>query len=259
MDNCNKYKIKLGELESNLAALEIKLERATVDQGDYMNKIDHYEEKIEFYKNRYEKCMKSKTPDQCTIYFYIISMNKNKIKENLGDRLFSLFREDCYSDIDISCWKPFAHEGNITSMLQEAMDKYRFEPIYLNGMIEDKNWIQIDENITSSIAVIDLFSLYEDNAKIAGKFDSSKAGVLLPICSKLHTDLIEFAENKHSDVFKLHNAKTRQFVSCDFYASNITNLRTFKENLIRILQNKFPIKNKSSYKTDARGLNTSLL
>lgn len=201
------------------------------------------------------KSVKALLPTQVKIFFYVVVSTKNKIEQHLGKDLFDLFEPNRYPDNDKWQWMPFWGQGCIRDLLKMPKQQYGFEPILLDGDDEiDDFWEMIDDHIEHSIAIIDLFSLYGSNQDIAKKFDTQKAGVVLPVCNRLDNKLKDTAE-QYRHYFKTLTAKTNRYISCDFFASDVSTLYSFNQNLIRILKNKFPIKNQSSYDTPVRRIN----
>lgn len=252
------YQNKIDECEIKISKLETQMERAGVDsKGDYQNKIDKENENIEFYKQKIEKCEKLKTPDQIRIFFYVIVSTKEKVKQHVGPEIFNHFDGDRYHDLDHAEWKPFQNQKPIKDLLLSIESDYGVKPIYLDGEIDNEHWINIDNEIDNTIAVIDLFSIDTTNQPIALKFDTQKAGVLVPLCRSLHDNLYTFAKSIE-DKFKVLKAVTNKPIPCELYASELSAVNSFNQQLLRIFNKKFPIKNQSSTPSAVRELKINL-
>lgn len=255
MLSCEEYHKESERCISELKELHKQMERAGIaNKGDYLNQIENKETDVKFYQRKYQECFNAKEPDQVGIYLYVLVSTKEKVQAFVGDELFKLFETDRYHEASQSEWRPYQGQPNIIELLQNVRVMYNFQPIFLDGEINEDCWVQIDDFIHDSVAIIDLFSLSGDNNTIAQKFDTNKAGVLLPVCTSLDRRLKEKADQCQG-CFKVLHARTKKIISCDFFSSDISTNNSFQQDIIRIFKHKFPIKNKSSYQSDVRGLN----
>lgn len=252
------YQNKINECEIKISKLETQMERAGVDTiGDYQNKILNEKEIIYYYKQELERCQKLKTPDQIRIFFYVVVSTKEKVQQHVGDAMFNHFDDDRYHHSDHAEWKPFKKQASIKDLLLSIESDYGVKPIYLDGDIDDEHWINIDNEIDNTIAIVDLFSIDTTNQPIAFKFDTRKAGVLAPLCRSLHDNLYTFAKSIE-DKFNVLKAAANQSIPCELYASELSAVHSFNLQLIRIFNNKFPVKNQSSTASAVRELKINL-
>lgn len=257
MLSIQEYESKIEILKTSLKELYEQMERAGIaSKGDYQNKIKIEVANLGFYQKELDKIKKAKTPDQINIQFYILVTTKSQVSNHLGEVLFNLFEEEHYHESDATLWKPYKAESSIDELLKDLTKRYNFTHKFIEtNTIDDEFWVQIDNEINQSIAIIDLFSLNDENKSIAQKFDTEKAGgVLLPLCTTLMQELKEFAV-RCQDCFRVVAAKRRKYIPCELFFADIGTVNRLQDDIMRILLKKFPIKNQSSHSTDVRGLN----
>lgn len=197
---------------------------------------------------------KASTPKEINIYCFVLVSTLDKIKHNLDDACHCHLESDRYHKTNCDQWKPFQNEDCIADILEEYKKSYPINISYLDGEVDDDLLLIIDDNLEQSIAIIDVFSLDEQNKQTATFFDSNNtAGLITPICRTLHKDLFAHAE-KMGCHFKKLNARVNKSLP-NLYIFDVGLLRSFKANLTNILSTKFPITNQSTTQSDVRGFN----
>lgn len=247
-------KNRLTQLKKDLKELFEKHDMLNeVERGPYKVKIREKEKDILDAENEIIKLEKSKPPKEIRIYFYIIVSLKDEIKKNMAEELYKHFDEDRYHETEHEKWKPFSKDNSIDILVSAICKQYPVNPIYLDGEIDPLHWVNLDNEVNNSVAIIDLFSLDNKNNLIALKFDTEKAGVLMPLCRSLDSKLYCFAQEKQSQ-FKAIKSKNLMSIPCDFFLSELSGTEIFYQQLLRVFKNKFPISNQSSDESDVRGI-----
>jgi len=227
-------------------------------EDEYQLKIDKLKkERHRLQAEIEEEKSKIKTPKETKIFFYVLVSTNEKVRAHTGDSCHCLFHSDCYHDVEYHQWKPFSDNPIIIELLQCVVDTYNVQPIYLDGEIDKDHWLNLDEHIDNSVAIIDLFSLDSINKHIAQKFDTKKAGVLMPLCRTLDKKLVAFA-HQIANEFKVLKAYRDKSVPCECYVSDIAGVGAFKQQLLRIFKEKFPIKNQVKTESPVRGINIGI-
>ncbi|MEY4904258.1 MAG: hypothetical protein RI894_1249 [Bacteroidota bacterium] len=253
------FKTLLIKCRTRMGKLMEQMERAGVgSKGDYQNEIDKELANIKFYEEQIAQLEKAQTPDQINILFYVIVSTKEAVKQNIGEACFDCLEHDRYHDTKAEGWKPFAKSEPILTILQRFQTKYPFNPQYLDGEISDNVHIEIDAAIENCIAIIDVLSINDTNKHTALKFDTRKAGLIMPFCQKLYQfPLInDFKDNVNLN-YKTLNASINQNVPCGLYFTDITGIQSFQQHLNFIFTTKFPIKNQSTEPSSVRALSMS--
>lgn len=236
-------------------AIENRKDAGVVTKGEYQLRIDNLKkERLKLLAEIEEEKSRFKTPKEIKIFFYVLVSTNEKVREHIGDVCHCLFHCDCYHDNKAEQWKPFADSPVMEELLRYATESYGIQPIYLDGDIEEIHWINFDKYIDESIAVIDLFSLDSKNKLIAYKFDTGRAGVLMPLCRSLKPELIDFAKGVAVE-FKALKSYLQNDIPCSCYAGDISSVDNFKQELLKILIQKFPIKNQTKTESRVRELN----
>lgn len=216
------------------------------------------EERDRLLEDIKEEKAKIKTPDEVHIFCYVLVSTKEKVRNNLkelGDVCACLFEEDDrYHDTDCRKWRPFKAEAYISNIVQELKKEYPFKVYYLDGDLQEGDWLQIDANLKETVAIIDLLSLNRQNRDIAIRLDKPQVQIVMPLCRKLPEKVCDFAQQKEKDTFKVADAYAEKLSYSDFYFSDLPGLSNFRKKLKLIFRRKFPIKNQSTAESSIRGL-----
>lgn len=250
-------KVQLEEVDKELKEnFEARRLAGVSNEGEYDIKINKLKrERNKLLQELEEEEKKYKTPEQLKIYFYVIVSTEEKVRQNIGDNFFSLFEKDRYHTTELNQWKPFSKALPIKDLLMSIEKSYNIKTNYLDGDINADQWIELNDEINNSIAIIDLFSISEENKAVAAKFDTDKAGVIFPVCRYLDHALYDIVDRKKGD-FKVLSAKVQKYIPCELYATGLSDVDSFIQHLLRIFKQKFPIKNQSTTDSLVRGLNT---
>lgn len=252
-------KERLEKVETELRYLHEDRGNASVDAvGGHTNRINQLEREHEQIEKDIKKLEKASTPEEVKIFFYVIVSNKQKVHDILGKECSCHLADDRYHDSDCNYWKPFKNSPHIEELLSNYKKKYPFTEVYLDGEILDEHRVNIDTYIGQSIAVVDLLSLDNNNKETALKFDTTKAGLLMPVCDTLHQELRELAKSMNLN-FKTLNAHINKDNPCTLYFSNVSGIQQFKQSLNNIFANRFPIQNQSTSESNVRGMKFNLL
>lgn len=252
-------------LEKQLEGQKEKLESHYTERGNaspesvgsYANLIQNTIAEIKRLELDISIQKKASTPNEINIYCFVLVSTLDKIKHNLDDACHCHLEDGRYHKTDCNQWKPFQNEDCIAAILDEYKKSYPIKISYLDGEVDDDLLLVIDDNLEHSIAIIDVFSLDEQNKQTATIFDSNKtAGLITPICRTLHKDLFTHAD-KMGYHFKRLNARVNKSLP-NLYIFDVGLLRSFKANLTNILSAKFTITNQSTAQSDVRGFNFNL-
>ncbi len=180
---------------------------------------------------------------------YVLASTKDKVIANIGEDRFNLFEDkNRYHDSEISLWKPFYQEKNISSILEDLKVDYPIKIEYLDEDLDNIHSINIEDNQASCIGIIDLFSINGSNKDFAKCFDSNKVNIILPQCRKLINNF-NYSEDLRKNYFcKLQKRLSYLGQECLNYSYDVSMLETFIRELKTFFKTffKFNLKPKNS-------------